>query len=149
MCGQGPYELEIPVAGAKWGEEFELRLHAPHRVEVQAVVLADGTEVGRSGGVYTTQGEVIVRVRPDNAVDVVDSGPGLSAEYAARLFDRGYRGSHAEHTQGGGIGLSSVRRLYALYGWSVRVVPGAEKGVVATLSFAPEKSADAPAIAGG
>ena len=40
MCGQGPYELEIPVAGAKWGEEFELRLHAPHRVEVQAVVLA-------------------------------------------------------------------------------------------------------------
>ena len=83
---------------------------------------------------YTLQGDVIVRLRP-NAVDVIDSGPGLSAEDAARLFERGYRGSHAEHTQGGGIGLSIVRRLCALYGWRVRVVPGEEKGVVATLEF--------------
>jgi signal transduction histidine kinase len=84
---------------------------------------------------YTLQGDVIVRLRA-NAVDVIDSGPGLSAEDAARLFERGYRGSHAEHTQGGGIGLSIVRRLCALYGWRVRVVPGDEKGVVATLTFA-------------
>lgn len=83
---------------------------------------------------YTQQGEVIVRLGR-NAVDVIDSGPGLSAEDAARLFERGYRGSHAEHTQGGGIGLSIVRRLCALYGWRVRVVPGTEKGVVATLTF--------------
>lgn len=84
---------------------------------------------------YTLQGDVIVRLRA-NAVDVIDSGPGLSAEDAARLFERGYRGSHAEHTQGGGIGLSIVRRLCALYGWRVHVVPGEEKGVVATLTFA-------------
>jgi signal transduction histidine kinase len=84
---------------------------------------------------YTLQGDVIVRLRA-HAVDVIDSGPGLSAEDAARLFERGYRGSHAEHTQGGGIGLSIVRRLCALYGWRVRVVPGEEKGVVATLTFA-------------
>lgn len=83
---------------------------------------------------YTLQGDVIVRLRA-NAVDVIDSGPGLSAEDAARLFERGYRGSHAEHTQGGGIGLSIVRRLCALYGWRVRVVPGEERGVVATLEF--------------
>jgi signal transduction histidine kinase len=84
---------------------------------------------------YTQQGEVVVRLG-DNAVDVIDSGPGLSAEDAARLFERGYRGSHAEHTQGGGIGLSIVRRLCALYGWRVRVVPGQERGVIATLTFA-------------
>ena len=83
---------------------------------------------------YTQQGEVVVRLG-DNAVDVIDSGPGLSAEDAARLFERGYRGSHAEHTQGGGIGLSIVRRLCALYGWRVRVVPGQERGVIATLTF--------------
>ncbi len=83
---------------------------------------------------YTQQGEVVVRLG-DNAVDVIDSGPGLSAEDAARLFERGYRGSHAEHTQGGGIGLSIVRRLCALYGWRVRVVPGHERGVIATLTF--------------
>ena len=83
---------------------------------------------------YTQQGEVVVRLG-ESAVDVIDSGPGLSAEDAARLFERGYRGSHAEHTQGGGIGLSIVRRLCALYGWRVRVVPGADKGVIATLTF--------------
>ncbi|MFZ2753079.1 MAG: HAMP domain-containing sensor histidine kinase [Lysobacteraceae bacterium] len=83
---------------------------------------------------YTQQGEVVVRLG-DNAVDVIDSGPGLSVEDAARLFERGYRGSHAEHTQGGGIGLSIVRRLCALYGWRVRVVPGQERGVIATLTF--------------
>ena len=83
---------------------------------------------------YTQQGEIIVRLG-DNAVDVIDSGPGLSAEDAARLFERGYRGSHAEHTQGGGIGLSIVRRLCALYGWRVRVVPGQQRGVIATLTF--------------
>jgi signal transduction histidine kinase len=84
---------------------------------------------------YTQQGEVVVRLG-DNAVEVIDSGPGLSAEDAARLFERGYRGSHAEHTHGGGIGLSIVRRLCALYGWRVRVVPGEAHGVVATLTFA-------------
>lgn len=83
---------------------------------------------------YTQQGEVVVRLG-DNAVEVIDSGPGLSVEDAARLFERGYRGSHAEHTQGGGIGLSIVRRLCALYGWRVRVVPGQERGVIATLTF--------------
>ncbi len=83
---------------------------------------------------YTQQGEIVVRLG-DNAVEVIDSGPGLSAEDAARLFERGYRGSHAEHTQGGGIGLSIVRRLCALYGWRVRVVPGQQRGVIATLTF--------------
>ncbi|AXK71315.1 sensor histidine kinase [Lysobacter sp. TY2-98] len=83
---------------------------------------------------YTSEGEVVVRLQP-LAVDVIDSGPGLSAEDAARLFERGYRGTHAGHSQGGGIGLSIVRRLCELYGWNVQVKPGAERGVVATLTF--------------
>lgn len=117
-----------------------LRLEgAPGQVVVDApeaaVAVALGNLIGNAVK-YTTQGEVIVRLR-DKAVDVIDSGPGLSAEDAAKLFERGYRGSHAEHTQGGGIGLSIVRRLCALYDWNVRVVPGKERGVVATLSFVP------------
>jgi signal transduction histidine kinase len=86
---------------------------------------------------YTSEGSVVLRLLP-NAVEVVDSGPGLTAEDAARLFERGYRGAHAEHaSNGGGIGLSIVRRLCELYGWSVQVRPGDTRGVVATLRFSP------------
>lgn len=127
------------------GKPLALRLEGePGMVVVDApeaaVTVALGNLVGNAVK-YTNEGEVVVRLA-DNAVDVVDTGPGLSAEDAARLFQRGYRGSHAEHTQGGGIGLSIVRRLCALYGWHVRVVPGAERGVVATLYFSPDAAAE-------
>ncbi|MGN6152217.1 MAG: sensor histidine kinase [Lysobacteraceae bacterium] len=124
--------------GQLTGKPLELRLDgAPGQLVIDApeaaVTVALSNLIGNAVK-YTPQGEVVVRLG-EGAVDVIDSGPGLSAEDAARLFERGYRGSHAEHTQGGGIGLSIVRRLCALYGWRVRVVPGAEKGVIATLTF--------------
>ena len=77
----------------------------------------------------------------DPTIDLIAAvlfGVAVVHTFAAKLFERGYRGTHAEHTQGGGIGLSIVRRLCALYDWNVRVVPGEEQGVVATLSFTPE-----------
>ena len=120
------------------GKSLELRVEGEGGLVVDApeaaVAVALGNLIGNAVK-YTQQGEVIVRLHA-GAVDVVDSGPGLSAEEAARLFERGYRGAHAEHSQGAGIGLAIVRRLCALYGWDVRVVPGAERGVVATLTFA-------------
>jgi signal transduction histidine kinase len=121
------------------GKALELRTEGEGGLVVDApeaaVAVALGNLIGNAVK-YTQQGEVIVRLRPDS-VEVVDSGPGLSEEEAARLFERGYRGTHAEHSQGAGIGLSIVRRLCALYAWDVRVVPGADRGVVATLTFAP------------
>ena len=64
-------------------------------------------------------------------------GPRPEPGRRRRLFDRGYRGTHAGHSQGGGIGLSIVSRLCELYGWQVSVRPGAQRGVVATLRFRP------------
>ncbi len=119
------------------GKPLELRLEGHPGLMVDAPEAAVSVALGNLIGnavKYTASGEVIVRVN-DTSVDVIDSGPGLSAEEAARLYERGYRGAHAEHTHGGGIGLSIVRRLCALYGWNVRVVPGEERGVIATLSF--------------
>lgn len=85
---------------------------------------------------YTTEGEVRLTVEP-GLVRIEDTGPGLSEEDAARLFERGYRGSGAGGTVGGGIGLSIVRRLCELYGWEVSIGPRPEHGAVATLRFTP------------
>lgn len=134
QVGGKPLELRLEGLG-----EGEFVIDAPEA----AIAVALGNLVGNAVK-YTPSGDVVVRVR-DGAVDVIDSGPGLSAEDAARLFERGYRGSHAEHSQGGGIGLSIVRRLCDLYGWHVRVVPGEVRGVIATLVFSPDRTDDARA----
>ena len=119
------------------GKPVELRLEGasslPLDVPESVLSVALGNLIGNAVK-YTPSGEVVVRVLA-NAVEVSDSGPGLSEEDAAKLFTRGYRGTHAGHSQGGGIGLSIVRRLCALYAWDVQVRPGGQKGVVATLAF--------------
>lgn len=119
------------------GKPLVLRMEGESGLTVDApeavLSVALGNLVGNAVK-YTQQGEVVVRLHAD-AVEVIDTGPGLSAEDAARLFERGYRGSHAGHSQGGGIGLSIVSRLCDLYGWQVGVRPGEQRGVVATLRF--------------
>jgi signal transduction histidine kinase len=119
------------------GKPVELKLEGAPTLSLEvpdsALAVALGNLIGNAVK-YTPSGEVVVRVLAD-AVEVIDSGPGLSEEDAAKLFTRGYRGTHAGHSQGGGIGLSIVRRLCALYGWDVRVRPGDTQGVVATLTF--------------
>jgi signal transduction histidine kinase len=121
------------------GKPLELRLEGEEGLVVEAPEAALSVALGNLVGnavKYTPQGEVVVRLIPD-AVQVVDTGPGLSEEDAARLFQRGYRGTHAGHSQGAGIGLSIVGRLCDLYGWDVSVRPRQDggHGVVATLSF--------------
>lgn len=123
QLGGKPLELVLE------GQQRGLVVDAPEA----AVSVALGNLIGNAVK-YTTRGEVVVRMHP-KAVEVIDSGPGLSEEDAAKLFERGYRGTHAGHSQGGGIGLSIVRRLCELYGWDVRVLPGGTKGVVAILTF--------------
>jgi len=122
----GGKPLELVVEGDR-----ELVVDAPE----SALSVALGNLIGNAVK-YSQEGSVRVRVTGDQ-VDVIDSGPGLSAEDAAKLFQRGYRGTHAGHSQGGGIGLSIVSRLCDLYGWQVSVRPGETRGVVATLKFSP------------
>ncbi|RYG13856.1 MAG: HAMP domain-containing histidine kinase [Burkholderiales bacterium] len=120
----GSKPLDLRMEG-----ESGLTVDAPE----SAVSVALGNLIGNAVK-YTLEGGVVVRLLPDS-VEVIDSGPGLSPEDAARLFERGYRGTHAGHSQGGGIGLSIVSRLCELYGWQVGVRPGEERGVIATLKF--------------
>jgi signal transduction histidine kinase len=61
----------------------------------------------------------------------------IPEEEAAKLFERGYRGSSSEGSKGGGIGLAIVRRLCELYEWKVSLAPrGDRQGAIATLEFA-------------
>lgn len=88
---------------------------------------------------YTAEGDVLVKVAAD-CVLVIDSGPGISAEDAAHLFDRGFRGKSSTGTRGAGIGLSIVSRLCELYGWKVAIAARKDgRGSVASLSFDPSK----------
>ena len=119
------------------GKPIDLRMEGESGLTVDAPEAAVSVALGNLIGnavKYTLEGEVVVQLMADS-VEVIDSGPGLSPEDAARLFERGYRGTHAGHSQGGGIGLSIVRRLCELYGWQVGVRPGQERGVIATLKF--------------
>jgi len=135
QLGGKPLELRIEGGGAGFMVE------APEA----ALSVALGNLIGNAVK-YTPQGVVTVRLLP-GAVQVLDTGPGLSEEDAAGLFRRGYRGTHAGHSQGAGIGLSIVSRLCELYGWDVSVRPRQDaRGVAATLSFgAPDGGASAPA----
>lgn len=131
-------EQQLDAHRAQLGNKpIELRMEGESGLTVDApesaLAVALGNLIGNAVK-YTQEGSVTVRLLAD-AVEVIDTGPGLSAEDAARLFERGYRGTHAGHSQGGGIGLSIVSRLCDLYGWQVGVRPGAERGVIATLKF--------------
>ena len=76
-CGQGPYEVDVPVADARWGQEVELRIATPRRIALYAVILADGIEVARGHGVYDRSGAV--EGAADNARCVADVHERLAA----------------------------------------------------------------------
>jgi signal transduction histidine kinase len=121
--------IEVKVEGCE-----DVYVDAPEAV----LSVALGNLIGNACK-YTQQGEVRIVVSPQQ-VQVFDTGVGLSAEDAARLFERGYRGSGAGTTGGGGIGLSIVSRLCELYLWDVSVAPRTEGGAVATLGFGASAS---------
>lgn len=120
----GTRQIEIIVEGSR-----DVVVNAPEAV----VSVALGNLIGNACK-YTNEGEVRIVVAHD-CVRIEDTGAGISAEDAARLFERGYRGSSAGGTSGGGIGLSIVRRLCELYNWQVSIAPRPERGAVATLVF--------------
>ena len=113
-------------------------------------VKADGTQVGQlfqnligNALKFTVPGRpAVVQVSAERDGQMIrfrvqDNGIGIEEQYHERIFEAFRRLHAASDYPGSGIGLSIVRRLCALYGWHVRVVPGDERGVVATLAFTP------------
>jgi signal transduction histidine kinase len=122
QLGGKSIELKLAVAQS-------LKVNAP--ASVLAVVL---TNLIGNAVKYTQQGEVAVRVLDDRIV-IEDTGPGVKAEDAETLFQRGVRGEGVGGS-GAGLGLAIVRRLCDLYGWDVSLRPREDvTGAVAVLQF--------------
>jgi hypothetical protein len=70
-CAQGPYELELVADGGRWEEDLELRVTTPRRVAINAVMLVDGVEVGRTANVFDAHGAA--GGTPENSRCVADA----------------------------------------------------------------------------
>ncbi|MFA5685382.1 MAG: HAMP domain-containing sensor histidine kinase [Lysobacteraceae bacterium] len=117
-----------PVSGRVIAHQAAI-VNAPEAV----LSVAIGNLVGNAFK-YTAAGEVRIDVHADR-IEIRDSGAGISAEEAERVFERGMRGRSAEGSHGAGIGLAVVSRLCELYGWQVRLAPEPQGGTLAELRF--------------
>jgi signal transduction histidine kinase len=132
-------EQVVDVYRAHLGKKpVVVRMEVERTVEVVApasvVAVALGNLIGNAFK-YTQAGEVVVTVGAGGGkLTVEDTGPGIKAEDAERLFERGVRGEDAGG-KGAGLGLAIVRRLCELYDWRVSLAPRPQGGAVATLDF--------------
>jgi signal transduction histidine kinase len=68
-------------------------------------------------------GRVLLEVGPDGAsarLAVSDTGPGMSPDELGHVFERFWRGSAAQGTEGSGIGLAIVAELVRIHGGAVK-----------------------------
>ena len=122
--GRKPIDVKLVV-------DEDIEVVAPSSV----VAVALGNLIGNAFK-YTQQGEVIVTIGAGRGkVTVEDTGPGIKAEDAAKLFERGVRGETSTGSKGAGLGLAIVLRLCQLYDWRVSLAPRPSIGTVATLDF--------------
>jgi signal transduction histidine kinase len=112
---------------------------------VASNLISNAIKYNREGG------SVVVRIAPAGdgiRLSVTDTGIGLTAEEAGRLFKDfvRIRNAHTRNISGSGLGLSIVRKIAELYGGDVDV--SSQPGVGSTFSFflragAGEESGDA------
>jgi signal transduction histidine kinase len=122
--GRKPIDVKVIV-------EQDIEVVAPSSV----IAVALGNLIGNAFK-YTPKGDVIITVGAARGiVTVEDSGPGIKAEEAEKLFERGVRGDSSGGSKGAGLGLAIVRRLCELYDWRVSLAPRPQGGATATLDF--------------
>jgi two-component system, OmpR family, sensor kinase len=106
-----PIDVAVEGRGAMVGDGGRLRQVVDNLLDNARVHTPEGTPI-----------HVRVRGEDDGVVlTVTDEGPGLSAEAAARVFERFYRGDPARSRQtgGAGLGLSIVSAIVDAHGGSV------------------------------
>jgi signal transduction histidine kinase len=89
---------------------------------------------------FTERGEIVVAVHHEPGIariTVSDTGIGIEAETAERLFDRFFRSdvSHSRTIEGTGLGLAIVRSIARVHGGMVTAVARPEGGSVFTVTL--------------
>ncbi|MFJ5985685.1 sensor histidine kinase [Lentzea sp. NPDC092896] len=81
-----------------------------------------------------TPGPIEVRLT-ESAFSIADHGSGMSAEVAARVFERFYRADPARGPGGSGLGLAIVAALVAAHGWRIELDTAPGEGAVFRVLF--------------
>jgi signal transduction histidine kinase len=79
---------------------------------------------------------VMVRVTGLPAVDVIDSGPGISEELRSKVFERFWRGDKS--ADGAGLGLSIVQKIMTAMHGSISVADAPGGGAQFTIRLPPD-----------
>jgi two-component system, OmpR family, sensor kinase len=129
------------------GDEPRLRQVIGNLMSNALTHTPDGTpiEVSIGSGVLDPRVE---NPSPAIFLDVIDHGPGMTADQAHRVFERFYRADQARTraTGGNGLGLAIVSSLVTAHGGvaSVRTAPGRGATFRVTLPLAPEAQGGLP-----
>jgi len=97
---------------------------------------------------FTQHGEVVVRVVREGmqqvAVSVIDTGPGISPQERALIFEEYKQAtSERQRRRGTGLGLAIARRLVALHQGSIELMSEVGRGSIFTVRF-PIGNIEAP-----
>ncbi len=84
---------------------------------------------------FSNEGGVIDVSLTASQWSVKDRGIGIAAAEQSKIFDRFYQADTSRAKDGFGLGLSLVKRIVDLHGWSIRVKSAPEKGTTFTVDF--------------
>jgi two-component system sensor histidine kinase BaeS len=88
----------------------------PRMEQVAHNLLANALKFTPAGGTVTVS---VASVNGDARLIVEDTGPGLSEEELAHIFERFWRGPTARDTEGSGVGLAVVAALVRAHGGQI------------------------------
>jgi two-component system sensor histidine kinase KdpD len=142
------YPLEELVGAALQRTQSQLARHqvCVHLPEQLPMIRVDGVLVEKllinlleNAGKYTPPGTAIdisaERRTGEIAIEVADSGAGIPADAAERLFEKFYRGTTEGPIAGVGLGLTICRAIAQAHGGSIRARNRREGGAIFTVSL--------------
>lgn len=125
-----PWHAELTRKGLRFDNTIDPAATANVNRQALSLVL---TNLLRNAVQYTLRGSIRVTWEAP-VLTLTDTGPGLTADAKAHMFERHYRG--AADTHGSGIGLAIVKNTCSHCGWDINVTSPPEGGSAFHLTLA-------------